>query len=105
MWRPLKDAPVARQFAGTAVAGGKLWVAGGLTQDSATPAVYGYDPAIDTWTRGPDLPLQLHHLAAVTYHDELVVIGGWAPANGNLSGWCRARSSRCATGRGSNWRR
>jgi non-specific serine/threonine protein kinase len=86
VWRPLKDAPVARQFAGTAVAGGKMWVLGGLTQDAATPAVYGYDPAIDTWTRGPDLPLQLHHLAAVTYRDELVVIGGWAPANGNLSG-------------------
>jgi len=63
-----------------------MWVLGGLAQDAATPAVYGYDPAIDTWTRGPDLPLQLHHLAAVTYRDELVVIGGWAPANGNLSG-------------------
>jgi non-specific serine/threonine protein kinase len=86
VWRPLKDAPVARQFTGTTVAGGKMWVLGGLTQDAATPAVYGYDPAIDTWTRGPDLPLQLHHLAAVTYRDELVVIGGWAPANGNLSG-------------------
>ena len=86
VWRPMKDAPVARQFTGTAVAGGKMWVLGGLTQDAATPAVYGYDPAIDTWTRGPDLPLQLHHLAAVTYRDELVVIGGWAPANGNLSG-------------------
>ena len=58
VWRPLKDAPVARQFAGTAVAGGKMWVLGGLTQDAATPAVYGYDPAIDTWTRGPDLPLR-----------------------------------------------
>ena len=63
-----------------------MWVHGRAHQDAATPAVYGYDPAIDTWTRGPDLPLPLHHLAAVTYRDELVVIGGWAPANGNLSG-------------------
>ena len=34
----------------------------------------------------PTCRCQLHHLAAVTYHDEVVVIGGWAPANGNLSG-------------------
>ncbi len=86
VWRTLKDAPIARQFAGTTVAGGKMWIAGGLTQDAATPAVYGYDPVIDNWTRGPDLPLPLHHLAAVTYHNEVVVIGGWSPANGNLSG-------------------
>ncbi len=86
VWRALKDAPIARQFAGTAVAGGKMWIVGGLTKDAATPAVYGYDPVIDSWTRGPDLPLPLHHMAAVTYHDEVVVIGGWAPANGNLSG-------------------
>ncbi len=86
VWRALKDAPIARQFAGTTVAGGKMWVAGGLTQDAATTAVYGYDPVIDSWTRGPDLPLPLHHVAAVTYHNEVVVIGGWTPANGNLSG-------------------
>lgn len=86
VWRTLKDAPIARQFAGSTVAGGKFWIAGGLTRDAATSAVYGYDPVIDTWTRGPDLPLALHHGAAVAYHDEIVVIGGWAPANGNLSG-------------------
>ena len=86
VWRTLKDAPIARQFAGATVAGGKLWIAGGLTKDDATTAVYGYDPVIDNWTRGPDLPLALHHVAAVTYHDEVVLIGGWAPANGNLSG-------------------
>ena len=86
VWRELKDAPIARQFAGSTVAGGKLWIAGGLTQDAASAAVYGYDPVIDNWTRGPDLPLPLHHTVAVTYHDEVVVIGGWTPANGNLSG-------------------
>ncbi|MBA3907765.1 MAG: protein kinase, partial [Pseudonocardiales bacterium] len=86
VWRELKPAPIARQFAGSTVAGGKLWIAGGLTQDAATAAVYGYDPVIDNWTKGPDLPIPLHHVAAVTYHDEVVVVGGWSPANGNLSG-------------------
>jgi non-specific serine/threonine protein kinase len=48
--------------------------------------VWGYDAAIDTWKKGPDLPLPLHHTMAVTYKDEVVVLGGWTPANGNLSG-------------------
>ncbi|HEY0815648.1 MAG TPA: kelch repeat-containing protein [Pseudonocardia sp.] len=91
VWRELKAAPIARQFAGTTVAGGKMWIAGGLTQDAATAAVYGYDPVIDNWTQGPDLPIPLHHLAAVTYHNEVVVIGGWSPANGNLSGLVSGR--------------
>lgn len=91
VWRELKAAPLARQFAGSTVAGGKLWIAGGLTQDAASAAVYGYDPVIDNWTQGPDLPIQLHHLAAVTYHNEIVVIGGWSPANGNLSGLVSGR--------------
>ncbi|MCW2722476.1 serine/threonine-protein kinase, partial [Pseudonocardia sp.] len=84
-WRKLKDAPVARQFAGSTVDDGTLWVVGGLTQDAATAAVWGYDAVIDTWKKGPDLPLPLHHVAAVTYKGEVVVIGGWSPLNGNLS--------------------
>ncbi len=85
-WRELKDAPIARQFSGTTVDDGTLWIAGGLTQDAATAAVWGYDAAIDTWKQGPDLPLPLHHLMAVTYKGEVVVMGGWTPVNGNLSG-------------------
>ncbi len=84
-WRELKDAPIARQFTGSTVDDGTLWVVGGLTQDAVTPAVWGYDPAIDTWKQGPDLPLPLHHTTAVTYKGEVVVIGGWTSQNGNLS--------------------
>lgn len=86
-WRTLKDAPLARQFSGTAVVDGKMWVVGGLLDGTdATAAVYGYDPAIDTWTRGPDLPIPLHHTSAVSWKNQLVVIGGWTPANGDVSG-------------------
>lgn len=84
-WRELKDAPIARQFAGTTVVDGTLWTVGGLTMDAATRAVWGYDPAIDTWKQGPDLPVELHHTNAVTYKGEVVVLGGWTPQNGNLS--------------------
>jgi non-specific serine/threonine protein kinase len=65
---------------------GTLWVVGGLTEGAATPAVWGYDAAINTWKQGPDLPIALHHTSAVTYKGDVVVLGGWSPANGNVSG-------------------
>ena len=45
VWRPLKDAPVARQFAG-ATRGGRedVGARAGSRRTTATPAVYGYDP-------------------------------------------------------------
>lgn len=100
-WRSAKDAPMTRQFSGTTVADGKMWVAGGLLDGTdATAAVYGYDPTIDTWTRGPDLPVPLHHLAAVTWRDQVVVIGGWTPAGGDVSG---LDSGRVFALRGGAW--
>ncbi|SHL27838.1 serine/threonine protein kinase [Pseudonocardia thermophila] len=85
-WRTTRDAPIARQFTGSAVVDGRMWVVGGLTTNEATAAVYAYDAAIDTWTRGPDLPIPLHHVMAVNYRDELWVLGGWTPEGGNESG-------------------
>ncbi|HXV92136.1 MAG TPA: protein kinase, partial [Pseudonocardia sp.] len=51
-WRAAKDAPLARQFSASTVAGGTLWVAGGLEAGDVTAATQGYDPAIDTWKSG-----------------------------------------------------
>ncbi len=87
-WRVRKGAPTARQQASAAVLNGRIWLLGGLTGDAAAEATRGveaYDPAIDTWTRGPDLPVALHHPMAVTYGGELVVIGGWAPKGADLT--------------------
>ncbi|KLO25352.1 hypothetical protein, partial [Mycobacterium haemophilum] len=39
-----------------------------------------YDPQTRTWRAGPSLPIALHHATAVTYHGEVVIIGG---ATGN----------------------
>jgi N-acetylneuraminic acid mutarotase len=61
------------------VAYGRLWVLGGLTSGAATTKVEGYDPVLDSWEPGPDLPLSLHHVMAVTYKGQLVVLGGWIP--------------------------
>ncbi len=85
-WRRVKDAPTARQQLAAAPGAGTLWLFGGLTDSGATAKVEGYDPAIDTWKAGPDLPLALHHQMAVSYHEELVVLGGWTPVGSNLTG-------------------
>jgi non-specific serine/threonine protein kinase len=65
---------------------GVVWVLGGTVgSNAATPKVEGYDPAIDTWKSGPDLPLPLHAAMAATYNGEIVVLGGWVPQGGNLT--------------------
>ncbi len=88
-WRSLRDSPIARQQAAAAADEGRIWIFGGLVGKeqaaSATRSVEAYDPAIDTWTTEPDLPVRLHHASAVTYGDELVVLGGWIPKGPNLT--------------------
>ena len=85
-WRRVHDIPTARQQMAAVAADGTVWVLGGLTDNAATAKVEGYDPAIDTWKSGPDLPLALHHEMAVNYNGVLVVLGGWSPVGPNLTG-------------------
>ena len=83
-WRTLPSAPTARQQVGATVSDGVVWVFGGLTSGAATTRVEGFDPTISTWESGPDLPLPLHHEMAVTYHGDMVVLGGWVPNGSTL---------------------
>ena len=64
------------------MAGGRVWVVGGLTATGATNVVESYDPASDRWAPGPALPVALHHASAATYRGEIVVVGGFLPAAG-----------------------
>jgi hypothetical protein len=84
-WRELHAAPSARQQAPAAVAGGAIWLVGGLAGAGATASVEGYDPVINSWKAAPDLPMALHHAMAVTYNSELVVLGGWIPDGQDLT--------------------
>jgi non-specific serine/threonine protein kinase len=61
------------------VVDGKVWVFGGIGVKSSSTTTKVYDPAKDTWTTGPGLPVALHHLMAVTYEGEPVVMGGFVP--------------------------
>jgi hypothetical protein len=85
-WQPRNAAPLAVQQAGSAVVQGAIWVVGGITADAATDRVSTYDPAIGTWAAGPNLPTPLHHPMAVSYHDQLVVLGGFTPSGSQLTG-------------------
>jgi non-specific serine/threonine protein kinase len=99
-WRSIRDAPIARQQTGAATLDGVVWVAGGLTGPDATAKVEGYDPAIDNWKPAPDLPVKLHHASAVSWRNQLVVIGGWIPEGPNLTA---ITSERVFVLRGSQW--
>jgi hypothetical protein len=77
-WLPRHAAPVAVQQVNATVLDGRVWVAGGVTSSGeATASTQFYDPAINSWDQGPPLPEPLNHAMLVTYHDQLVVIGGF----------------------------
>jgi predicted Ser/Thr protein kinase len=100
-WRPLPSMPTARQNMPSAVLDGTIWVVGGLEAGSeGSRKLEGFDPVINAWKAGPDLPARLHHEMAVTYKDELVVIGGWIPKGANISGEV---SDRVFALRGGKW--
>jgi non-specific serine/threonine protein kinase len=80
-WRPIRDAPFRRQYAASTVVDGKVWVFGGIGVKSSSTTTKVYDPAKDTWTAGPGLPLPLNHLMAVTYDGAPVVMGGFIPGD------------------------
>lgn len=82
-WKPITNARVARDAVATTQADGTIWVFGGIRSDgTATTRHEGYDPAIDEWKGGDDLPVALQHAMAVTWMGNPVVLGGWKSVNG-----------------------
>jgi hypothetical protein len=58
---------------------GRIWVAGGLDADGrAVTTVQVYDPATDSWSRGPELPAAVHHAALVAGEGSLFLLGGYS---------------------------
>jgi hypothetical protein len=78
-WTDGDAAPIARLEMGTAVHGGRIWLAGGLeASGAATAAVAIFDPATGDWTDGPPLPSAVHHAALVSDGERLLLVGGYA---------------------------
>jgi N-acetylneuraminic acid mutarotase len=77
-WRPITNARVAREAAATTEADGTIWIFGGIGADGQVSGRHeGYDPAIDNWKGGDDLPVPVQHAMAVTWDGNPVVLGGW----------------------------
>jgi serine/threonine protein kinase/N-acetylneuraminic acid mutarotase len=77
-WRPIADARVARDAVAVTEADGTIWVFGGMGADDRVSGRHeGYDPAIDSWKGGEDLPVPVQRAMSVTWQGTPVVIGGW----------------------------
>jgi serine/threonine protein kinase/N-acetylneuraminic acid mutarotase len=80
-WRPITNARIARQAAATTQADGTIWIFGGIGSNRALVANHeGYDPVIDSWKSGDDLPVPVQHAMAVTWQGNPIVLGGWRAA-------------------------
>lgn len=77
-WRSIADARVAREGVAATEADGTIWVFGGVGDGNRVSGRHeGYDPAIDSWKGGADLPVPVQHAMAVTWQGTPVVLGGW----------------------------
>ncbi|OBK76702.1 serine/threonine-protein kinase [Mycobacterium sp. 1274761.0] len=83
-WRSIADARVARDAVAATQTDGTIWVFGGMDADNRVSGRHeGYDPAIDSWKGGEDLPVPVQHAMAVTWQDTPVVLGGWRTDGAN----------------------
>lgn len=77
-WRPIADARTALDAAAATQADGTIWIFGGMGADNRVSGAHeGYDPAIDSWKGGEDLPVPVQRAMSVTWQDTPVVLGGW----------------------------
>ncbi|SBS75744.1 Serine/threonine protein kinase with Kelch repeats [uncultured Mycobacterium sp.] len=83
-WKPITNARVAREAAATTQSDGTIWIFGGLESDGSVSGRHeGYDPAIDSWKGGDDLPVPVQHAMSVTWQGTPVVLGGWRADGAN----------------------
>jgi N-acetylneuraminic acid mutarotase len=69
-----------------ALAGGQIYVVGGLTAEGQGSArVDAYTPAANSWRQVADLPLTVHHTMAAGYRGKLYVAGGYGPGHSRLT--------------------
>ena len=77
---PRARMPIARSALGAGVYAGRIYVAGGEYQDphmmATFRAVEAYDPASNTWTEMPPMPVSRHGLAVGVIGNRLHVISG-----------------------------
>jgi N-acetylneuraminic acid mutarotase len=77
---PRARMPIARSALGAGVYGGRIYVAGGEYQDphmmATFRAVEAFDPATNTWTEMPPMPVSRHGLAVGIIGNQMHVVSG-----------------------------
>jgi N-acetylneuraminic acid mutarotase len=83
---PRARMPTARSAMGAGVYNGRMYVAGGEFQDphmmATFRAVEAYDPATNTWSVMPSMPVSRHGLAAGVIGNRLILVGGDVQSSG-----------------------
>ncbi len=80
-WTQKKKMPISRFYFGLAVVAGKIYLIGGTTglgegQEQRIARVDIYDPATDTWAKGPKMPTRRDPGGVAVVSDRIYVIGG-----------------------------
>jgi N-acetylneuraminic acid mutarotase len=83
-WQPIADARIARDAVTATQSDGTIWIFGGVGADDRVSGSHeGYDPGIDSWKTGAELPVPVQHAMSVTWKDTPVVLGGWSTEAAN----------------------
>jgi N-acetylneuraminic acid mutarotase len=72
--------PVARDHLAAVVRGGEIWAIGGRGDDGPVRDVDIYDPTIDEWRAGPDLPVPVSAAVEGVIGGDIHLVGGEDPA-------------------------
>lgn len=105
-WLPAAPLPTPRNQLSVAVLNGQIYAIGGqLNHDSQQidqSRVDIYDPASDTWSEGPSLPVPHSHSEGATFvHDDRIwMVGGHSTPVGGSKGFC---SNVLSLREGSEW--
>ena len=83
---PRSRMPTARSALGSGVYNGRMYIAGGEFQDPHMMATFrsveAYEPATDTWSIMPPMPVSRHGLAAGMIGNKLILVGGDIQSSG-----------------------
>ena len=76
-WTTKTDMPTARSYLSASVVDGKIYVIGGLSNQSiALPTVEMYDPATNTWEQKTDMPTARMNLSTCVVDGKIYAMGG-----------------------------